>query len=157
MVILYGMTDFCFLVFNNMPWAWLILTVAFAVIEALTLSLTTIWFALGAFAMIFLSFMPIPFPVQIILFALISSVLLVFTRPIALKKLNTKKLAANADSLIGTQAVVLDAVGEQQKGSVKIKGIVWNAESEDGQAIESGIKCTIIEIKGNTLVLRRTL
>ena len=150
-------SDFFFFILNNMPWIWLFLLIILAVIESFTLALTTIWFAAGAFVMVFLSFLHIPLPVQIVLFALISCVLLIFTRPLALKKLNIKRLAANADSLIGASVLVQDAVTELKKGSAKINGIVWNAESEDGQAIESGTKCTITAIKGNTLVLRRSL
>ncbi len=153
------MADFSFLIWNNMPWVWLALVVIFAVIEALTMSLTTIWFALGAVAMIFLSMAHIPLPVQIILFALISCVLLVFTRPVAIKKLNMKNSLTNADSLIGMQVVVQDAIEEMKKGTVKINGVVWNAIADNsGEAnIQSGTKCTVTAIKGNTLVLRRTL
>ncbi|MCR5761747.1 MAG: NfeD family protein [Treponema sp.] len=151
------MTDFCFLLWNNMPWVWLVLAIVFILIESLTMALTTIWFAIGAFIMIFLAFLPIPFPAQIVIFAIISCALLIFTRPLALKKFNAKNIATNANSLIGTQVIVQDAITEFQKGSVKINGITWNAEEENGQSVEPGTKCEVTEIKGNTLVLRRSL
>ena len=145
-----------------MPWVWLGLAVIFAVIEALTLSLTTIWFALGAAVMIFLSMVHIPLPAQAVLFAVISFALLVFTRPVAVRKLNLRKSATNSDTLIGMQVVVQDAVQEMKKGSVTVNGVVWSAQAElsaenQENSIPSGTRCTVTAIKGNTLILRRTL
>ena len=40
-------------ILNNLPWFWLIVVVLCIVIESLSMALTTIWFACGAFAMIF--------------------------------------------------------------------------------------------------------
>lgn len=143
-----------FIVWNNMPWIWLALTVAFIVIESLTFSLTTIWFAIGAFVMIFLSFAPIPGKWQLLIFTLLSCLLLVFTRPIALKKLKKKQVATNSDSLIGKRAELLEPVTELDKGSLKANGIIWSAKSEDGTAIPAGTECVIKSIEGNTLLVQ---
>lgn len=146
-----------FLIWNHMPWVWLALTIIFAVIESLTLALTTIWFALGAFAMIFISLTPIPFKVQPILFAVISCALLFFTRPVALEKFNKMKSATNANSLIGKEVEVLDDIREFQKGSVKINGVVWSAQSADSAELPKGTKCIVTDIKGNTLILKNLI
>ena len=56
------------LILDNLPWVWFAVTVLCAGFEALTLGLTTVWFALGALVMVFLSLLPIPPVVQVLLF-----------------------------------------------------------------------------------------
>jgi len=140
------------LILNNLPWFWLIVVVLCIVIESLTLALTTIWFACGAFAMIFLSLAPIPFKWQLFIFVAISLALLIFTRPLAAKKL-AKKMPTNADSLIGKKVLVVQRMTEFDKGAVKAGGIVWTARSESGETIEKGAECKIVRLEGNTAVV----
>ena len=99
------------------PWFWFGIAVVCAVIEGLTLGLTTIWFALSAVLMIFISLLQPPFYARV-LFALIALLLLFFTRPLALKFLHTKREKTNADSLIGKKALVLQTITEWEKGPV---------------------------------------
>ena len=39
---------------DNLPWFWVAVTIICVVIESLTLALTTIWFGISAFLMVFL-------------------------------------------------------------------------------------------------------
>ena len=137
------------------PWFWFGIAVVCAIIEGLTLGLTTIWFALSAVLMIFISLLQPPFYVQCILFALIALLLLFFTRPLALKFLHTKREKTNADSLIGKKALVLQTITEWEKGQVKINGAVWTAASVDGAAIPAGDECIIEKIEGVTLIVKK--
>ena len=137
------------------PWFWFGIAVVCAVIEGLTLGLTTIWFALSAVLMIFISLLQPPFYVQCILFALIALLLLFFTRPLALKFLHTKREKTNADSLIGKKALALQTITEWEKGQVKINGAVWTAASVGGEAIPAGDECIIEKIEGVTLIVKK--
>jgi len=138
----------------EMRWIWVALVVIFAVIEALTFGLTTIWPALAAFVMVFLSFLKIPMPVQIIIFLLISAVLLYFTRPLAIKKFKTGKVKTNVDSLIGMHALVTKKISEFERGEVKLNGQFWTARSEDGSTINEGTKCEVVRIEGVHAIVR---
>ena len=69
--------------------AWLILFIVFLVIEIATMGLTTIWFAGGALIAMLAAFVGFEWPVQLIVFLLVSIGLLILTRPIALKYFNT--------------------------------------------------------------------
>jgi len=138
----------------QMRWVWVALVVVFSVIEALTLGLTTIWFAISAFVMVFLSFLKISIPVQITIFLLISGVLLYFTRPIAIKKLKTGKVKTNVDSLVGMHALVTRKISEFDRGEVKLNGQFWTARSEDGTTINEGIKCEVVRIEGVQAIVR---
>ena len=140
-------------VLGNLPWFWLALAVVFIVVEVLTFSLTTIWFAGGAFIMIFLSFAPIPFRWQLLIFAIASFALLAFTRPFAVKKLKVKSVALNSDSLVGKKVRVTEKITELEKGAVKVNGVVWSARSKSGAPIESGSECVVTAIEGATLVV----
>ena len=133
------------------PWFWFGIAVICAVIEGMTLGLTTVWFALSAVLMIFISMLQPPFYVQCVLFALVALLLLFFTRPIALKFLHTKREKTNADSLIGLQTIT-----EWEKGQVKINGVVWTAASVDGAVIPAGDECIIEKIEGVTLIVKET-
>ena len=138
------------------PWFWFGIAVICAVIEGMTLGLTTVWFALSAILMIFVSMLHPPFYVQCVLFALVALLLLFFTRPIALKFLHAKREKTNADSLIDKKAVVLQTITEFEKGQVKINGIVWTAASIDGAVIPAGDECIIEKIEGVTLIVKET-
>ena len=137
-------------------WIWIGLTILFAVIEALTLGLTTIWFAIGAFILIFLSFLPFPFEFQVLVFLAISAVLLFFTRPLAVKKFKTGRVKTNVDSLIGKSALVIKQITEFDSGEIKVNGQIWTARLEEGatSTLAEGVKCEIIRIEGVRAIVR---
>ena len=66
---------------------WAVLIVGFTIVEALTLGLTSIWFAVGSLAALITAALGFNLIVQIIVFVIVASVLLVYTRPIAKKVL----------------------------------------------------------------------
>jgi membrane protein implicated in regulation of membrane protease activity len=138
----------------SMRWIWVALTVIFAIIEVFTFGLTTVWFALAALVMIFLSFLPIPLVVQIFIFLGISAILLIFTRPVALKKFRIGKVKTNVDSLVGMHALVTKQISEFERGEVKLNGQIWSARSQDGTVIGEGTKCEVMGIEGVQAIVR---
>ena len=70
-------------------WVWLGLAVLFAVLEAMTVGLTSIWFAGGALCAMVLAILGVGFPLQIAAFFVVSIVLLATTRKIFVNKLKT--------------------------------------------------------------------
>ena len=145
------------IVMEYLPWFWLFLVILFTAIEVATFGLATIWFALGALVMLFLSPLPIPFLWQILLFLIISSVLLIFTRPVAVKKLKVGREKTNTDSLIGEKALVIKEITEFEKGLVKLHGMEWSARSVDGSAIAKNATCRVERIEGVTLVVGKVV
>lgn len=139
---------------NNLPWVWVGVTIICIVIESLTLALTTIWFGISAFVMVFLAFTPMPFPAQLFIFVALALLLLIFTRPVVKKKLNQKKIATNYDSIIGQIAVVTKKITAIEKGSVKINGMEWTAAVKEDIVLEEGSKCIIEEIAGVTAYVK---
>jgi len=134
--------------FISIRWIWVFLTVLCAIIEVLTLGLTTIWFAIAALVMVFLSFLPIPLVYQVMIFLAISAVLLFFTRPIAIKKLKIGREKTNVDSLVGKSALVTKKITEFDRGEVKLNGQIWTAKTENGSTLDEGSKCEVVRIEG---------
>ncbi len=87
---------------------WLILFVILLIIEILTMGLTTIWFAGGALVAFVSGVIGFGLPVQVVAFLIVSVILLVLTRPLAVKYFNKERQKTNAESLIGEQALVTE-------------------------------------------------
>ena len=128
---------------------WLGVVIVLAVIEAFTVGLTVIWFAVGGvFALICAAFGG-PVWLQIIIFIIISLICLILIRPVAKKNLEKKKAATNADRIIGTQAEVTEDINNTSgKGAVLAGGLTWTARSENGELIPSGSLVKILRIEG---------
>ena len=139
---------------DNLPWVWVAVTIICVVIESLTLSLTTIWFGISAFVMVFLAFTPLPFTAQLFIFVVLALVLLIFTRPVVKQKLNQKKIATNYERIIGQIALVTKKITALDKGSVKINGMEWTAAVKEDITLEEGSKCIVEEIAGVTAYVK---
>ncbi len=140
---------------NNLPWFWVAITVICVVIETMTLALTTIWFGISAFVMVFLAFLPIPFAIQLFIFVVLSLILLIFTRPLVQKKLSQKKITTNYERVIGQIAVVTKKITAIDKGAIKINGMEWTAAVRENITLEKGSKCVIEEIAGVTAYVKQ--
>ena len=136
---------------------WLILFVVLLIIEIFTMGLTTVWFEGGALVAFVLAFAGLGLPVQIIVFLLVSILLLVLTRPIAIKFFNQERQKTNADSLIGQRAVVLETIDTLHgTGRVEVNGMEWSAKAEDAAAvIEAGAVVSVEGIQGVKLIVKK--
>ncbi len=139
-------------------WFWLSVMVVCVLIEALTLALTSVWAAIAALIMIFVSQTGLPFKWQLLLFLVLTIALIVTTRPFAVKKLKLGKNKTNVNSLVGQEVLVVKKISPFQKGEVKAKnGVIWTAQNADPQSsseIPEGTVCTIEKIDGNTLSVK---
>ncbi|WP_461027508.1 NfeD family protein [Streptomyces sparsus] len=91
---------------------------------------------------------------QVVVFALVSTALIVVVRPVA-KRMRAERpeLASGVDALKGRHAVVLERV-DGHGGRVKIGGEVWSARSLDvGDSYEPGSRVDVVEIDGATAVV----
>ena len=85
---------------------WIVAAVVFAVVEALTFNLVTIWFAIGALVAFAVSYFDADVTAQLWIFVLVSVVALALTKPLVAKKLTVRRQSTNADMIIGKTAVV---------------------------------------------------
>lgn len=140
-------------ILNNLSWFWFILAVIFAVIEACTMALTTIWFAIASVIMAFVAFLPIPFRYQLLLFIVISAVLFVFLRKISVQWFSKKKEKTNVEAMAGKTALVTKKITKFEKGEIKVDGIVWTAKTESDSELNKNTECIIERIEGVTAVV----
>jgi membrane protein implicated in regulation of membrane protease activity len=136
-------------------WLWLILAVVCMVVEAITLGLTSIWFAIGALIAYVLASFDFTWQVQVATFLLTSLILLYYTGPIARRYLKIGSTPTNVQALIGEVAVVVEKIERGKKGQVQVKGQIWFARTKDLQEADVDEEVIIDQIEGNTLVVRR--
>lgn len=137
--------------------SWLLIAAILIVFELISLGLTTIWFAGGAFVASIAAIAGAGLPVQIILFLVVSIGLLLITRPLAVKHLDSKTEKTNAEGLIGQTALVLQEINNlQETGQAKINGMEWTARAKNNEEIiPVGTAVTVVEIQGVKLIVEK--
>ena len=140
----------------SIQWIWLGLVILFTFIELTSYNLVTVWFAVAALVMVFLSMLleNLSLPAQVLIFLVISAALLIFTRPLAVKKLKTGRTKTNVDSLAGQRALVVKTIGGFESGEAKVDGKIWLAVCEGGAEIPAGGRCEVLRVEGVKLVVR---
>ena len=138
---------------------WLGLVVILLLTEALTMGLTTIWFAGGALLAFVVALCGGPVPLQIGVFIVVSMLMLIFTRPAATKFMNQKIEKTNVDSMVGKTGVVTEAIHNLQGvGRVEVNGVDWTARTADEQQIlEKDTVVKILKVDGVKLIVERKM
>ena len=137
-------------------WIWVGIFVILVIIEAATQGLTTVWGAVSALIMVFVSQTGMSIGWQILLFLAITLGLVLTTRPVFVKKLKIGRNKTNVDTMIGDEIIVTKAVSRFEKGEGRSRnGVIWSVTSTDGTDIEEGTVCTVQSVEGNTLTIER--
>lgn len=139
-----------------MAFFWTVLVIAFICIEAATVQFVSIWFAGGAFAALIAAMAGADIWLQTVVFVIVSTLLLIFTRRL-IRKLKAKEpLKTNTDALIGQNGTVLELISNiNSSGSVKVGAMVWSARSESGEEIPAGTTVTVKKIDGVKLIVEK--
>ncbi len=138
-------------------WLWLIAAIIFVIIEALTLGLVTIWFAVGALAAFFVAWLGFSLQTQITFFIVSSFVLLYLTGPIARKYLKIGTTKTNVQALINELGIVREKIEQVKQGQIEVKGQFWAARASTDEDIEVDERVVVQKIEGNTLIVRKLL
>ncbi|MCH5280854.1 MAG: NfeD family protein [Lachnospiraceae bacterium] len=134
---------------------WLAAIVILLIMEIISLGLTTIWFAGGALVAFILAVFNVPVLIQVFVFLVVSLLLLIFTRPIAVKYFNKDRARTNVESMIGKQAIVLSEIDNiQGTGRVTVSGQEWSAKTmADDIKLPVGAVVIIKDVKGVKLIV----
>ncbi len=134
---------------------WLAVFVLLIVIELATMGLTTIWFAGGAVAGFIASMLGANVVIQAVAFFVVSIVLLIFTRPFAVRYINSNKTKTNIDGLIGQEALVLEEINNiRETGCARLEGKEWTARSVDDTVIPADTVVIVERIEGVKLIVK---
>lgn len=126
---------------------WIAAIILFAVLEACTVSMTSVWFCGGAAVALIAAGLQFSLQVQVVLFVVVSAVLLACLRPMAKRLTVTRREHTNADRILGQQAMVTEAIDPiQATGAVRVNGVEWTARCTENVA--AGSVVTIDRIEG---------
>lgn len=127
---------------------WLALMIVFLLLEAGTVAMVSIWFAVGALAAMVASLCGGELWLQIVLFAVISAALLLALRPFVRKFLNPRLTKTNVDAVIGMEGIVIEKVDNVTAvGRVKVGHMEWAARSTNGETLAPGTRVQVDRVE----------
>lgn len=134
---------------------WVIVLLASIVIELITVQFVSIWFSVSSLISLILAGVGAPRWVQLLVFAAVTALLLLITRPVV-KKLRGGFVRTNADLNIGKTAVITEEVcNDISKGRARLGDVSWKAVSADGSVISAGETVTVKDIDGAKLIVSK--
>ena len=138
-----------------MIYMWLGAVILFAVVEAMTTQLVSIWLAGGALASFCASLAGANVTLQWILFVAVSALLLILTKPLVKKIVGREPEKTNIDAQIGKTTIVTQKIDNiKETGEVRLNGISWTARSESGETIDEGSRVSVEKIDGVKLIVK---
>lgn len=130
---------------------WVALIVVFCIIEAVTVGLVSIWFAIGSAGGLISAIFTDNAWIQIGVFVVVSAVALAITRPLVKKLSRSEALPTNADRNIGRTATVIEPIAPERPGRVKLDGVDWGAVSDT--PLEEGALCEVVAVNGTHMTV----
>ncbi len=133
----------------NYALVWVIILIAFGIIEGMTASMVSIWFCVGTVgALISLGFHA-TLGVQIGIFACLSVLSMALLRPFAKRILKTKTENTNADRILEAEAMVTEPISNRQEtGQIRVNRQIWTARSAEDLDIPAGTQVKVLRIEG---------
>ena len=139
------------------PIFWLIAAVGFLVLEGMTFSMVSVWFAAGSAAALLSCLFHPPFKVQAVVFMVVSVLCLAAFKPLT-QGLRQKPTPTNGDRSLGREAKVLTPVSAEETGRVRLDGVDWNARcATPGDTLAPGQSCRVTEIHSTLLIVEPVL
>ncbi|MDD3340869.1 MAG: NfeD family protein [Bacilli bacterium] len=129
-----------------MWYIWLGIVILLALMEVMTVNLTTIWFVISGFAALLLSLVIDNFLLQFAVFVILGIVLLSQTKGVLEKWLQSNHPRTNLDRIIGMEAIVTEEIKKNTPGEVKVDGKLWTAIAS--KKIKKGSTVHILDISG---------
>ena len=137
-----------------MDWIfWLILVIALAIIELVTVNLLTIWFCFSGIVALILSFYIDNVAIVATVFAVLGIFLLFTTRPILKEYLPTQKKVKKVEKLIGRIGIVTKDIRPDMEGEVEVSNRKYIAISD--KKISKNTEIEVIKTDGLKLVVAK--
>lgn len=137
---------------------WTALIILFIVVEIISVGLTSIWFAGGALVALLVCAAGLGTAWQFAAFVVVSVILILFTRPWALKYMKPKLVKTNYEAAVGKNVCLTETVDNiKGTGTAVLNGQEWTARAyEDGKVFEAGTIVKVKEIRGVTLYIEES-
>ena len=138
-------------------WFWIIVAIAFAVAEVMTVAFFAVFITIGALAAAIVSLLGFDLWVQAIVLGVIGVVGIFAARPFFMERLHIgrHRLQSGAESMVGQRAVLTEPIlASGQPGHVKIAGELWPAITEDGSPLPANTPIIVTDLRSTVLVVR---
>ena len=139
-------------------WAiWLILCGAFLLIEIFNISFLLIWPGIGSFFAFIASVLGAPVEIQIAVFAISTTIMIIFMKPLTKKLFKNKdNTKMNNDAMIGKKGVVIKEINSiEDVGQVKVAGELWSAITLNDEKIKINEIVEVTKVDGVKLVVTK--
>lgn len=134
---------------------WLGIFVLSMIIEFVSFELVSVWISFGSLVSLVLALCGVGFEIQIIVAVTISIVCILSLRKVALKFLTKEKGKTNLDVAVDTIHKVLSGNSDDEYGTIKYNGVIWNIVSFDGKTLSEGDSVKIIKVDGNKFIVEK--
>ena len=138
-------------------WFWVIVAIAFAVVEVMTVAFFAVFITIGALGAAVASLLGFGLLVQAIVLGVLGVAGIMIARPFLVDRLHIGRptLRSRADSMVGQQAMLLEPIlGVGQPGHVKIAGELWPALTDDGSPVPANTLVIVTALRSTTLIVR---
>lgn len=138
-------------------WFWVIVAIAFAVVEVLTLAFFAVFITIGALGAALASMLGFGLLVQVLVLGIVGILGILAARPFLVQRMHIGRspLRSGADSMIGVRGLLTDPIlGSSRPGHLKIAGELWPAITEDASAVPAETPVVVTAIQGSTLIVR---
>lgn len=142
---------------NLWIWIWLAVVIVTLVIELLTVGLTSIWLTGGGLVALVIALLHGPVWLQIVAFFTVSFLLIYFTRPWAVRAIDSKRIKTNYEELLEKEVRILERVDNQQgTGKALYNGMEWSAKAAENDDIFEPEEIAVVSgISGVKLILKK--
>ena len=142
---------------ENLWMLWTLVAMVCFVMEMVSGDFYITCFGIGALVSVAVSFLPLPFWVQIVVFACASIASIFLLRPILLEVINRNRdhRESNMDAVIGRLGYVSETILAGRHGRVSIDGDDWKAVSDDVADIEAGQRVKVVAHESIILKVER--
>lgn len=131
---------------------WLVAGLVLIGVELFTGTFVLVMLGGGALAAAAGAFFDVSVPLQLVIFAAVSLVLLLGARPALRRRMRVDALD-NGHNPVGTSGLVTERV-DRDSGQIKIDGALWSARSLDhGRVFEPGERVTVVQLSGVTAMV----
>ena len=142
---------------NDWVFIWLAVIILTIIIEIITVGLTAIWLTGGGIAALVVCLLGGHWGLQLAVFFVVTFILIYFTRPWALKYIESRKTATNYEEVIGkTVRIIEDVDNVKETGKAIYNGMEWTARAKvDTETFSMDEQARVVGVQGVKLILEK--
>lgn len=134
---------------------WIIVALVCGAVEIFTVGFWFLYLAVSALVValaVSIDWFP-QIETQLLVFAFLTILLVIFTRPLVIKLIKTNETASNVKALVGQKGISIEKIVPLHYGQVKLNGEIWTAVSSE--EIEAGTLVEVAAIEGVKLIVQK--